>query len=374
MPNLPKHSPKDKIRSSPLLNLLITPISKVFFPKQADAVTGSLSDDDPIVDRVFNTEEEMSQQTTMTTARRFNHVKAAIEAYLYLAPTMIVLTIFVFVPVFTSFTLSLNRTAPFGNRMRYVGLDNYEKLLSEVVACFTSASGCGEYGNSIWVTLLFTFGTVPVGLAIAVLLAVALAYPMRRLSSLHRLLIFVPVVISSAVAGVLFRWLYHPVVGYINYWLSFIGIDGPNWLADKDWALVAIILVAIWRQLGFNVIIALAGVQNIDSTYYDAAKVDGANAIQRFFNVTLPLLSPTLFFLLIINVITSFQTFGEIDILTQGGPGQATNTLVYSIFFDAFLGTPQRGYASAQAYLLAVMIVVMSFIQFSGLSKRVHYQ
>ncbi len=295
--------------------------------------------------------------------RTWRTVKAAIEGYLYLSPTIIILAIFVFVPIFTSFTLSLNRVAPFGNQTIFVGLDNYAHLIQDP-----------DYWNSIRITLLFALGTVPTGLVLAVLLAVALAHPVQHLSGLHRLLIFVPVVISSAVAGVLFRWLYHPVVGYLNYWLSFIGIQGPDWLTSKDWALVAIILVSIWRQLGFNVIIALAGVQNIDSTFYDAAKVDGANAIQRFFNVTIPLLTPTLFFLLIINVINSFQTFGEIHILTQGGPGQATNTLVYSIFYDAFVGTPQRGIASAQAYLLAIMVVIMSFIQYRSLNKRVHYQ
>ncbi len=305
----------------------------------------------------------VTEKNKPTTAKRVRDIKAAIEGYLYLAPSMIILGLFVFLPVITSFTLSLNRTAPFGGRMLFVGAGNYTRLLSDP-----------DYWNSIWVTVVFTLGTVPVGLAVAVILAVLLAYPLRRLSSVHRLLIFVPVVISSAVAGVLFRWLYHPVVGYINYWLSLVGIDGPDWLTSKQWALVAVILVAIWKQLGFNVIIALAGVQNIDSTYYDAARVDGANIFQQFWNITLPLLSPTLFFLLIINVIISFQTFGEIDILTQGGPGQATNTLVYSIFFDAFLGTPQRGYASAQAYLLAVMVIVMSLIQYRGLSRKVHYQ
>lgn len=295
--------------------------------------------------------------------RTWKTVKAAVEGYLYLSPTIIILAIFVFVPIFTSFTMSLNRVAPFGNQTIFVGLGNYARLIQDP-----------DYWNSIRITLLFALGTVPTGLVLAVLLAVALAYPVQHLSSLHRLLIFVPVVISSAVAGVLFRWLYHPVVGYLNFWLSFIGIQGPDWLTSKDWALVAIMLVSIWRQLGFNVIIALAGVQNIDSTFYDAAKVDGANAIQRFFNVTVPLLTPTLFFLLIINVINSFQTFGEIHILTQGGPGQATNTLVYSIFYDAFVGTPQRGIASAQAYLLALMVVIMSFIQYRILNRKVHYQ
>ena len=299
----------------------------------------------------------------MASSKTKKRVKSAFEGYLYLAPTLIILTIFVYIPVVTSFTLSLNRKAPFGNQTRFVGLENYSRLLTDP-----------DYWNSIKVTLLFTLGTVPVGLALAVLLAVLLAQPMRHMSWFHRLLIFVPVVISSAVAGVLFRWLYHPVVGYFNYWLSLVGIDGPNWLASKQWALVAVIIVAMWRQLGFNVIIALAGVQNIDSTYYDAAKVDGAGAGRRFLYITLPLLSPTLFFLLIINVIVSLQTFGEIDILTQGGPGQATNTLVYSIFYDAFQGTPQRGYASAQAYLLAILVVVMSFAQITGLGKRIHYQ
>ena len=295
--------------------------------------------------------------------KRIKTLKAALEGYLYLAPTLIVLAIFVYVPVFTSFKLSLNRIAPFGNQMRYVGFDNYTRLLTDP-----------DYWNSILVTIIFTAGIVIVGNTLAVLIALALAHPVRHLSGLHRLLIFVPVVISSAVAGVVFKWLYHPVVGYLNYWLSLVGIEGPNWLVDKDWALTAVMIATIWRQLGFNVIIALAGVQNIDAVYYDAAKVDGANTWHRFRNITLPLLSPTLFFLLIINVIGSLQTFGEIHVLTQGGPGQATNTLIYSIFSDAFVGTPQRGIASAQAYVLAVIVMVLSVIQFRGLSGRVHYQ
>jgi ABC-type sugar transport system permease subunit len=188
------------------------------------------------------------------------------------------------------------------------------------------------------------------------------------------LLVFLPIVISSAVTGVLFRWLFHPVVGYINYLLTFVGIDGPNWLASKESALIAVMMAVVWRQLGFNVIIALAGIQNIDGTFYEAAKVDGANLWHRIRHITIPLLSPTLFFLLIINIINSLQTFGEINILTAGGPGQATTTMLYSIYYDAFVGTPLRGFASAQAYLLFLLILVMSFLQFKGVGKRVHYQ
>ncbi len=295
--------------------------------------------------------------------RTWHKTKAAVEGYLYLAPTLIILTIFVFIPIFTSFRLSLNRVAPFGSQMIFVGIENYTRLLSDP-----------DYWNSIRVSLLFTLGTVIIGIASAVFLAIALSYPMKHLSGLHRLLIFVPIVISSAVTGVLFKWIYHPVVGYLNYILAQVGIEGPLWLSSKEWALVAVMLAVAWRQLGFNVIIALAGIQNIDNTYYEAAKVDGANVWHRIRHVTLPLLSPTLFFLLIINVINSLQIFGEINILTLGGPGGATNTMLYSIYYDAFVGTPLRGYASAQAYLLFLLILVMSFIQFKGVGRRVHYQ
>ena len=169
----------------------------------------------------------------------------------------------------------------------------------------------------------------------------------------------------------LFRWLYNPVVGWINYWLSLFGLPGPNWLASKEWALIGVIIATMWKEFGFNVIVSLAGIQNIDNSFYDAAKVDGASAWQRIRHVTLPLLSPTLFFLLIINIIHSFEAFGQIHVVDLG---QATNTLVYSIFYDAFVGTPQRGYASAQAYLLALMVIAMSYFQFTSVGRKVHYQ
>lgn len=310
------------------------------------------------------------QATSPTNEKTGNFLRAIwphIEAYLYLAPTLIILSIFVFYPIISSFQMSLTRVAPFGNATRFVGLENYQRLFTELIEG-------GDYWNHVKVSLLFTLGTVPTGIVIAVALAIALSYPVRRFSWFHRLLIFMPIVISSAVTGALFRWLYNPAVGYINYWLSLIGINpGPEWLASKDWALIAVIIAVVWRQLGFNVIIALAGVQNIDSSYYEAAKVDGANVLHRIRHITLPLLSPTLFFLLIINVINSLQTFGEINILTDGGPGQATTNMVYAIYVDAFVGTPLRGFASAQAYLLALLILVMSLVQFRGFGRRVHY-
>ena len=285
------------------------------------------------------------------------------RAYLYLAPTMVVLAVFVYFPIIESFRLSMRRVAPFGSSEIFVGMDNYTRLL-----------GSGEFWNNVLVSVFFMIGTVPIGIAIAVAISLLLSYPVSRLSWLHRTLIFVPVVISSAVTGVLFRWLYNPVVGHLNTWLGSIGIDGPDWLTSGNWALFAVTVAVVWRQLGFNVIIALAGLQQIDETYYEAAKVDGAGTLARIRHITLPLLSPTLLFLVVINIIISFQAFGEIDILTQGGPGQSTENLVYSVFVDGFVGTRFRGLASAQAFLLALIIIGFSFLQFRGFRKRVHYR
>jgi sn-glycerol 3-phosphate transport system permease protein len=284
------------------------------------------------------------------------------NAYWYLLPTFIILGLFVYFPIIESFRLSLNRVAPFGGQEIFVGLDNYGRLLTN-----------SDFWDTIIVSLRFMVGTI-VGIGLAVVIALLLSYPLKRLNWFYRLLIFVPVVISSAIAGVIFRMLYNPVVGYVNYWLSFFGIEGANWLTDQTWAVLAVTVTVVWRQLGFNVIIALAGIQNIDENLYEAAKIDGASPLRRVWHITLPLLSPTLFFLLIVNIIISLQAFGEINILTDGGPGRATTNLVYQVFVDGFVGTRFLGRASAQAFLLAVLIIVISVVQIRGLGKRVHYQ
>lgn len=294
---------------------------------------------------------------------RLKNRRSDYVAYLYLLPSFIVLGIFIFLPAITTFTMSLTRTAPFGPQSIFVGLDNYTRLLTDP-----------QYYESIRVTFWFLVGTVPLAIALAVALAIALSYPLRVMSPFYRLLIFLPVVISSAVTGILFRWLFNPIVGWINYIISLVGVDGPNWLASRTWSLVAVIIAVVWGQLGFNVIIALAGVQNIDETLYEAAKVDGAKLWQRIRYITLPMLTPTLFFLSVINVIFGLQAFAEINILTDGGPGRSTTTLIYSVYRDAFIGTPQRGFASAQAYLLLLVVIALSLAQFRGLGKKVHYQ
>ncbi len=290
--------------------------------------------------------------------------RGAWKAYLFLFPTMFILGVFVYFPIIESFRLSLHRVAPFGlSREIYVGFEQYTDLF-----------GNPQFWDTVWVSLWFMIGTVPVGIALAVAIAILLAVPVRRMSWLHRMLIFVPVVISGAVAAVMFRWLYNPVVGHLNTWIGGLGIEGPEWLTSTDWALISVIIAVVWRNLGFNVIIALAGLQNIDENLFEAAKVDGAGVWQRTRKITLPLLSPTLFFLLVINVISSLQTFAELNILTDGGPGRSTTNLIYAIFIDAFVDTPLRGRASAQAFLLGGLIVIITVATFRGFGRRVHYQ
>ncbi|NND03371.1 MAG: sugar ABC transporter permease [Acidimicrobiia bacterium] len=297
------------------------------------------------------------------TPRKRKYKRGSSKAYLFLLPTFAVLFAFVYFPIIESFRLSQNRVAPFGSQEISVGFDNYSRLVQS-----------SDFWDTVKVSLWFMVGTVPIGIGLSVIIALLLSYPLRRLNWFYRTLIFVPVVISSAIGGVLFRLLYNPVVGFFNYWLSLIGVDGPNWLNDQSFALVAVTITVVWRQLGFNVIIALAGIQNIDEQLYEAAKIDGAGVFSRIRYITLPQLTPTLFFLTVVNVIISLQAFGEINILTDGGPGRATTNLVYQVFIDGFVGTRFLGRASAQAFLLAIMIIAISFIQFRGFGKRVHYQ
>ena len=184
-------------------------------------------------------------------------------------------------------------------------------------------------------------------------------------------------IISSAVTGVLYRWLYHPVVGYLNYWMVQLGLvenmqQAPNWLGSKDWALLAVIIATTWRQLGFNVIVALAGVQNIDETFYDAAKVDGAGIWQRIRHITLPLLSPTIYFLTLYSVIGTFKAFNHIYVLRTGAALGTTDTASV-VIFQTFQRDTRYGYASALAILLLLVIIMLTVVNNRIAARRVHY-
>ena len=174
-------------------------------------------------------------------------------------------------------------------------------------------------------------------------------------------------------AGVIWIFLFNPNTGMLNYLLALVGIEGPHWRTDPNWALPAIIMVTIWKQLGFNVIIFLAGLQNVPDELYEAASIDGANAVARFFSITIPLISPTILFLMVTSIIRSCEAFGSVHVLTSGGPANATNLLVYSLYKDAFVNF-DTGLASAEAYVIFVIVLIITVIQFKFKGKRVHYQ
>jgi ABC-type sugar transport system permease subunit len=283
------------------------------------------------------------------------------SGYLFLLPALIIFCLFTLYPAVASLLYSFRLISSFGNKWIYVGFENYIKL-------FQSPS----YQNSLRVTFVFVAGTVFCGLAFSLFVSLFLNVRLRGIT-LYRTIFFIPLAISPAMAGVIWLFLFNPNVGLLNYLLELVGISGPHWRTDPSWALPAIIIVTVWKQLGFNVIIFLAGLQNVPDELYEAASIDGAKVLSKLTYITIPLISPTIFFLSVTSIIRAFEAFGSVDILTEGGPAEATNFLVYSLYKDAFVNF-DTGSASAQAYIIFLIILLITFIQFKVLGKRVHYQ
>lgn len=280
-------------------------------------------------------------------------------AWLLLLPTLVVLGAFVVYPALNSFFLSVHEVEPFSRKTLFVGLENYRGLVS------------AEYWQSLKISLLFLLYTVVPSIVLSLAVAVGLdANPYVR--GLFRTIFLLPVAISSAMAAMLWIFIYNPTAGYLNYLLDVAGVAGPNWLGDPQWALPAVAIATVWKEIGFNVIFFLAGLASVPPELKEAAIIDGANGWQRFVHVTLPILSPTIFFVIVVSVINSFQSFGQIHILTKGGPAGATNTLVYNLYLDAFVNF-RTGFASAQAVLLFAIIMVATVVQFRFAKRRVHY-
>lgn len=283
------------------------------------------------------------------------------EALLYLAPSLVLFAVFVFIPLGRSVYLSMYSTNPLGNPRTFIGLDWYTELAT------TPA-----FQRSLASTFWYAVYTVPAAIVLALLLAV-LANRRLRGINVFRTFFSSTIAVSLAVAATIWALLFNPSIGLLNYMLGLVGVRGPTWLTDPGSALIAISVVTIWATLGFNTIVLLAGLQGIPEELYESAKIDGAIGLNIFRHITIPMLSPSLFFLLVVNVIQVLQAFTQIHVLTRGGPAEATNTLVYSIYLDAFVNF-QFGYASAQALVLFAIILALTLFQFSVVERRVHYQ
>jgi sn-glycerol 3-phosphate transport system permease protein len=292
---------------------------------------------------------------------RMRTAQATLVSLLYLVPSLIVFAVFVFYPLIKSFYLSLYASSPFGfNTGVYVGLKQYQIALTSPT-----------YRNGLLVTVMFTLYTVPLGLLVALLLAV-LANTRVRGIGIFRTIYALPIGVSVAATALIFALFYNPQAGVFNYFLRSLGLPGVQWLTQPNSALWSITLVSIWIGLGFNFIVLLSGLQGIPEELYESARIDGASNVRLFRSITLPLLSPTLFFVLVVSIIDAFQSFAQIDLLTKGGPAGATDVVVYGIYRDAFVNS-RAGYASTQAIILFVILLVLTAIQFLVIERRVFY-
>ncbi|MCR5031455.1 MAG: sugar ABC transporter permease [Lachnospiraceae bacterium] len=284
-----------------------------------------------------------------------------IAGYVFLAPSFLLFFTFMLIPIFMGFYISLTNYNGF-KQMDFIGFQNYANLFAD--SYFTVA-----LKNNV----IYTLGTVPFTILLALLLAVAVNTGIKG-AGLFKTFYFFPYITSSVAVGIIWTLLFNPKVGPINNFLRSLGIpeEGlPGWLLSTTGALPAVMIVSIWKMAGYYMIIFLAGLQGINKELYEAADVDGAGKLTKFFKITLPLLSPTTFMILILSVIGSFQVFDLINIMTEGGPGRATNVLVYRIYQEGF-EYMKFGYASAEAYFLFGIILLVTLIQFIGQKYWVH--
>jgi multiple sugar transport system permease protein len=271
-----------------------------------------------------------------------------IWVWVFLAPTLIGLLFGTLGPVLAAIGISFTDwdviTPPI-----FAGLDNYKRLV-----------GDPTFSKALVNTLYYVGVMVPVSTILAVLFAFLLNQKLRAVTW-YRTAYFLPVVSSTVAVALVWSWIYSKDFGLLNYVLRQFGVDPIGWLSSTAWAMPAVIVMGIWGNLGAGIVIFLAGLQSIPETYYEAASVDGANSFQRFFRITIPLITPSLFFYFIITMIDAFQTFESIYIMTRGGPVNSTTTIVYYIYRNGFRNF-KMGYASSQAIILFLVIMVLTLL------------
>ncbi|MBY0199846.1 carbohydrate ABC transporter permease [Priestia megaterium] len=279
----------------------------------------------------------------------------------YLLPSLLLFSVFLFYPMIKTLYLSLFITDTQGNPLNFVGLQNFLYLFTDP-----------NFLQSMKATFLFVLYTVPIGLVIALFLALIANEKLKGIG-FFRTMFSSTMGMSVAASSVIWMFMYNPTIGVINKVLNLVGIHDVQWLLDPKYALVAVSISTIWMNIGFTFLILLGGLQNIDEKLYENARIAGVRYWYQLRKITLPMLSPTLFFIITVSFINAFQTFGQIDILTKGGPTDSTNVIVYSIYKDAFVNY-NVGSASAQATILFFCILLVTALQFKLGERKVHYQ
>lgn len=281
--------------------------------------------------------------------------------YLFLSPALLIYGSFFVFPFVFSLYLSFMQWNLVSPNKEFVGIRNYVALFGDPV-----------FWISLKNTVLYVLGTVPLSMIFGLAMAV-LVEATGRFKEVYRFLFFIPVVASIAVVSIVWTLLFSPNNGWIGNVLEVFGLEGPNWLNDPKWAMWALIIVGVWKAMGYNMVLYIAGLKGIDRQLYEAAQIDGAGKWMQFRTITLPLLSPVTFFVMVVSIINSFQVFATIHIMTQGGPNNATNVLVYEVWQEAFQFF-DIGKASALSMVLFLLVLVITVIQIRMTESRVHYQ
>ena len=280
--------------------------------------------------------------------------------YALLAPQILVTVVFFFLPAFQAVWFSFQLQDAFGLNTEFVGLQNFAELFRD-----------SRYLESFKVTALFSVLVAFFGLVISLVLATMADRVLRGALAYKTLLIW-PYAVAPAIAGVLWAFLFAPSIGIITYVLKGMGIDW-NWIIHGDQAMLLVVIASVWKQISYNFLFFLAGLQSIPKSLIEAAAIDGAGPARRFWTIVFPLLSPTTFFLLVVNIVYAFfDTFGVIDATTQGGPAQATQILVYKVYHDG-VKSADLGGSSAQSVVLMLIVIVLTVVQFRFVERKVNY-
>lgn len=293
------------------------------------------------------------------TKKQFKKLQKAAWAYALLAPALILYSIFFILPFIISSILSFMQWNLISD-MQFVGLDNFKSLFSDPV-----------FWKSMKNTFIYAIVTVPATMIIAILLAV-LVESLGKISELYRFLLFIPVVTSTAITSIIWVHLLHGNNGIINQLLAIVGISGPNWLNDPKWAMWSLVIVGVWKTVGYNFILYVAGLKGIDKQLYEAADIDGAGNWRKFTSITIPMLSPVNLFVLVVSIIHSFQVFDIISVMTQGGPNNSTNVLVYQVYQEAFQFF-DIGRASALSMIFFIIVLIVAIVQIRLMESKKHY-
>ena len=280
--------------------------------------------------------------------------------WVLIAPQLLIIGIFFFLPAGQAILQSFQMEDAFGMSTEWVGLDNFKQLFDDP-----------SYLESFQRTALFSVLVAGIGIVVSLALAI-FADRIVRFAMVYKTLLIVPYAVAPVIAGVLWVFLFSPSIGVVTYYLGELGY-GWNHMMNDNQAMTLIVIASVWKQISYNFLFFLAGLQPIPKALIEAASIDGAGAWRRFWNIQLPLLSPTTFFLLVINIVYAFfDTFGIIDAATQGGPGQSTSILVYKVYQDGFKALDLGG-SAAQSVILMLIVIALTVVQFRYVEKKVQY-